>query len=177
MPERTLTQRPLPNPTLTGSFPPETATDDAGDTGDLETAEGPDAEADAAADEPGAADAANDGGEQPAPAETEATDELKVVLSIRGGRAIIGVQRPSADPHIESFDDTDLFGLADEFPAVVARAQGPVGGGTQVSRLRETHSPTPAAEPPPAGNGPGRDRTEGETEAEQQPQPETLRLF
>ena len=46
-----------------------------------------------------------------------------MVLSIKGIRATIGVQRPSADPHIESFDDPDLFGLADEFPAVVARAK------------------------------------------------------
>ena len=67
--------------------------------------------------------AGDDAGEQPAPADTEATDELKVVLSIRSGRATIGVQRPSADPHIEAFDDPDLFGLADEFPAVVARAR------------------------------------------------------
>ena len=67
-------------------------------------------------------DVAEDAGEQTAPAETETTEELKVVVSIKGGRATIGVQRPSADPHIESFDDPDLFGLADEFPAVVARA-------------------------------------------------------
>ena len=62
-------------------------------------------------------------GEEAGAAGTEASDELKVVLSIRGNRATIGVKRPSADPHIESFDDPDLFGLADEFPAVVARAQ------------------------------------------------------
>lgn len=53
----------------------------------------------------------------------DANDELKVAQSIRGGRAIIGVQRPSAAPHIKSFDDAGLLGLADEFPAVVARAK------------------------------------------------------
>ncbi len=50
-------------------------------------------------------------------------EELKVILSIRTGRATIGVQQPSADPHIESFEDPDLFDLADQFPAVVARAR------------------------------------------------------
>ena len=91
----------------------------ADDAGDLETVEGTDGDT-VTADEP---EIAEDGEEQPVPAETETSDELKVVLSIRGNRATIGVQRPSADPHIESFDDPDLFGLADEFPAVVARAQ------------------------------------------------------
>ena len=143
------------------------------DTGDPVAGEGPDAEADADSDEP---DVADDGGEQPAPAETEATAELKVVLSIRGGRATIGVQRPSADPHIESFDDADLFGLADQFPAVVARA-----------RARWEEEPRYPAYVKPAPPARQRNRrqqaatqaatAEGEAEEEQHPQPETLRLF
>ena len=51
------------------------------------------------------------------------TDDLKVVVSIKGGRATIGVQRPSSDPHVESFDDSDLSGLAQEVPAVMERAR------------------------------------------------------
>ena len=51
------------------------------------------------------------------------TDDLKVVVSIKGGRATIGVQRPSADPHIETFDDGDLASLAQEVPAVTDRAR------------------------------------------------------
>ena len=117
-------------------------------------------------------DIADGGGVQPAQGETETTEELKVVLSIRGGRATIGVQQPSADPHIESFDDPDLFGLADEFPAVVARA-----------RARWEEEPRyPAYEKPAAPARRQRRRepvavsatAEGEAE---QPQPETLRLF
>ncbi len=50
-------------------------------------------------------------------------EELKVVLSIDGGRAIIGVQQPSSDPHIESFDDKDLSGLVHEVLAVTERAR------------------------------------------------------
>ena len=55
--------------------------------------------------------------------ETEASEDLKVVVSIRGGRATIGVQRPSSDPHIESFEDPDLSGLTQEALAVVERAR------------------------------------------------------
>ena len=51
------------------------------------------------------------------------SEELKVVVSIKGGRATIGVQQPSSDPHIESFDDPDLSGLAQEVPAVTKRAR------------------------------------------------------
>ena len=56
--------------------------------------------------------------------ETDAVDELKVVVSIREGRATIGVQRPLSDPHIESFEDYDLPGLTQEVSAVVQRAKG-----------------------------------------------------
>ena len=51
-------------------------------------------------------------------------EDLKVVVSIKGGKATIGVQRPSSDPHIESFDDHDLSWLTQEFPAVIERARG-----------------------------------------------------
>ena len=51
------------------------------------------------------------------------TDDLKVVVSIKGGRATIGVQRPSADPHIEIFEGHDLSGLAQEVSAVTERAR------------------------------------------------------
>ena len=50
-------------------------------------------------------------------------EDLKVVVSIKGGRATIGVQRPSSDPHIESFDDAELSGLAQEVTAVIERAR------------------------------------------------------
>ena len=158
-------------PDAGGEFPAGDA--DATDgAGDLEAAEGPDADAGADAGEPDVADDADDSGGQPAPAETESTDELKVVLSIRGGRATIGVQRPSADPHIESFDDADLFGLADEFPEVVARARARWDEGP---RYPAYVKPTP---PPRQRNRRQQAATaEGEAEEEQQPQPETLRLL
>ena len=97
------------------------------------------------------------------------------MLSIRGHRATIGVQRPSADPHIESFDDPDLFGLADEFPAVVARAR---------ARWEEEPMHPAYVKPAPAPRQRNRRQqagaqaatTEGEAETEPQ-QPETLRLF
>ena len=151
----------------------ESPAGDAAEDVDAEIADEPDADAEADAGEPEAPD---DAGEQTAQAEAETSEELKVVLSIRGNRATIGVQQPSADPHIEVFDDPDLFGLADEFPAVVARA-----------RARWEEEPRYPAYVKPAPPPRQRNRRqqpaaqavtdEGETEGEQQPQPETLRLF
>ena len=149
----------------------ELSADDAIDEiGDMEAAEEPDAEPEAAAGEPEVGD---DTGEQSAPAEPETTDELKVVLSIRGGRATIGVQQPSSDPHIESFDDPDLFGLADLFPAVVARARA-------IWEETPQHPAYVKPTPPPRQRNRRQQAaaqvatTEGEGEAAQ---PETLRLF
>ena len=68
-------------------------------------------------------DAATDDGEPPADGERDATQELKVILSIKVGGATIGVQRPSSDPHIETFADSDLSGLAQVVPDVVQRAR------------------------------------------------------
>ena len=46
-----------------------------------------------------------------------------MVVSIKGGRATIGVQRPASDPHIETFDDGDLAVLTQEVSAVIERAR------------------------------------------------------
>ena len=50
-------------------------------------------------------------------------ENLKVVVSIKGNRATIGVQQPSSDPHIESFDGPDLAGLTQEVLPVIERAR------------------------------------------------------
>ena len=147
---------------------------DAAEDLDAEIADELDADAAADAGEPEIADAFE---EQPAQTGTETTEDLKVVLSIRGNRATIGVQRLSADPHIESFDDPDLFGLADQFPAVVARAKA--------KWEEEPRHPAYVKPAPPARQRKRRQQgtaqvatAESETEAEaEQPQPETLRLF
>lgn len=124
----------------------------------------------------GPADAeTNDGeGEAAQGEEPDASDDLKVVVSIKGGRAVIGVQRPSSDPHIETFDDQDLPALAQEVTAVVERA-----------RARWEEAPKhPAYErpAPPAKRrnnrrqqGAAQDATAETQEAETQQQ--TLRLF
>ncbi len=61
--------------------------------------------------------------EQDAGDETGSSEDLKVVVSVKGGRATIGVQQPSSDPHIETFDDRDLSGLTQEVLAVIERAR------------------------------------------------------
>ena len=117
-------------------------------------------------------DVADDAGDQSGPAETAAAEELKVVLSIKGGRATIGVQCPASDPHIESFDDSDLFGLADQFPAVVARARA---RWEEEPRYPAYEKPAPPARRQ-RRREPAAETATDEGEAEQQ-QPETLRLF
>ncbi len=110
-----------------------------------------------------------------AEAETGAAEELKVVVSIKGGRATIGVQRPSSDPHIETFDDADLPELAQEVAAVTDRA-----------RARWEVSPKHPAYERPAPPARRRNRrqqgaaqnaaAEGEAAPAQEPQ-QTLRLL
>ena len=110
----------------------------------------------------------DDAGKKTAPSE-----ELKVVLSIKGGRATIGVQRPSSDPHIEAFDDADLSGLAQEVSAVTDRAK---------ARWEETPKHPAYARPAPPARRRNRRRqgaaqastAEGEAEREQA---QTPRLF
>jgi len=105
--------------------------------------------------------------------ETAPAQELKVVVSIRGDRATIGVQRPSADPHIESFDGLDLSGLAQQVAAVAERAQ---------ARWEEEPKFPAHERPAPPARRQRQRRQEPaqasleEGEADQQ-QPETLRLF
>ena len=111
---------------------------------------------------------AEDGEEQ-----VGASEDLKVVVSIKGGRATIGVQQPSSDPYIESFDDADLSGLTQEVPAVIERARA--------KWEEEPKYPAHERPAPPARRRTRREQgaaqaetAEGDTE---QQQPETLRLF
>ena len=104
--------------------------------------------------------------------QADTSEDLKVVMSIKGGRATIGVQRPSSDPHIESFDDRDLAELTQEALAVVERARA--------KWEDEPKYPAHERPAPPArrrtGRGQGSAQAEAaEGEAEQQQQ--TLRLF
>ena len=92
---------------------------DAADDAPAAVAEEQDADKETGPDPQGADDAEGEAGAS----ETDTREDLKVVVSIKGGRATIGVQQPSSDPHIESFDDPDLTGLAQEALAVVERAR------------------------------------------------------
>ena len=127
----------------------------------------PDGGGETAQEEQGTGDA----DEQATGGETEASEDLKVVLSIKGGRATIGVQQPSSDPHIEMFNDGDLTGLTQETLAVVERA-----------RARWEDNPKHPAHvrpDPPAGRRGGQRAAQDATgTAEESPaQQQTLRLF
>ena len=116
-------------------------------------------------------------GEQADGGEDAPANELKVVLSIKGDRAVIGVQQPSSDPHIECFDELDESGLAQEVPAVIERA-----------RARWEESPKHPAYERPAPPAKRRTRRQGaaqggaqgqgtEATAEAETEQQTLRLF
>ena len=105
--------------------------------------------------------------------QAEPAEELKVVVSIKGGRATIGVQRPSTDPHIETFDEGDLLGLAQEVPAVTERAR---------ARWEDAPKHPDYARPAPPdrrrsrrGQGAAQDAAAGAEASQEQQQ--TLRLF
>ena len=115
----------------------------------------------------------DDAEEQAAGDETGSSEDLKVVVSIKGGRATIGVQRPSSDPHIESFDDPDLAGLTQEVPAVIERARA--------KWEDEPKNPAHERPAPPARRQTRRGQGAAQAGAAEggadQQQPETLRLF
>ena len=142
----------------------EDSTDDMADDAAAVVAEEEDADNETQQDPEGADDGGDEAG-QP--------EELKVVVSIKGGRATIGAQRPSSDPHIESFEDRDLSGLTQEVLAVIERAK---------ARWEdEPRFPAHVKPAPPARRQRRREQgaeqaSTAEEVAEQQ-QPETLRLF
>ena len=105
--------------------------------------------------------------------ETSPPDELKVVVSIKDGRATIGVQQPSSDPYIEPVGASELSGLAGEVVAVVERAKA--RWETAPKHPAYTRPAPPARRRTRREQGAGQASTaEGETA---QQQPEAPRLF
>ena len=137
---------------------------DAGDDAPAAAVEEQDADKETGQDPKGSDDAE----EQAGPPE-----ELKVVVSIKGGRATIGVQRTSSDPHIETFDDQDLSGLTQEVLPVIERARA--------KWEDEPRHPDHARPAPPAKRRPRREQESAQASTAEggadQQQPETLRLF
>lgn len=97
-----------------------------------------------------------------AEAQIDAEEEMKVIVSIKGRRGTVGVQQPSSDPHIESFDDADLTRLAQEVAAVAERA-----------RARWEDAPKHPAYERPSPPARGRNRRQQTAQEEEQ----TPRLF
>ena len=141
---------------------------DAADDSEAAVADEQDANEETAQEAQGSDDAS----EQDAGDDTGASEDLKVVVSIKGGRATIGVQQPSSDPHIESFDDADLSGLTQEVTAVIERARA--------KWEDEPKYPAHERPAPPARRQPRRSQAAAQAEAaegEAEQQQQTLRLF
>ena len=111
--------------------------------------------------------------DQTAKDEVSPPDDLKVVVSLKEGRATIGVQQPSSDPHIEAFDDPDLSGLTQEVSAVIERARAKWEDEPKYP-AHERPDP-PARRRPRRGQGSAQASTAEGGEGQQQP--EALRLF
>ncbi len=111
-------------------------------------------------------------GETSSADETDAPEDLKLIVSIRDGKATIGVQRPSSDPHVETADHPNLSALVRDIPAVIARA-----------RARWEESPKHPAYERPAPPATRRSRRQGTPQASNaegegsEAQQQTLRLF
>ena len=92
------------------------------------------------------------------------SEELKVVMPLKEGRATIGVQRPSSDPY--------LSGLTQEVLAVAERA---AAKWEDAPKYPAHERPTPTARRRPRREqGTAQNSTDEETG---EPQPEALRLF
>ena len=127
---------------------------DAADDTAAAVAEEQDANKEAEQDPEGADDAGGEAGAS----ETDTPDDLKVVVSIKGGRATIGVQQPSSDPHIESFDGQGPDRAGTGGPGGGRKGESQVGGRTEAPGSRQTRSPGQAPDPESAGVGAGCDR-------------------
>ena len=67
--------------------------------------------------------AAKGGAETQSAPEQQAADDLKVVLSLKGDITTVGVQKPGADPYIESLGHATLDETAARVASIVARAR------------------------------------------------------
>ena len=153
----------------------ETSRSDAPGADESPIEDAADGTAAAVADEQGAGEETAQGppGSDDTEEQAGPSDDLKVVVSLKGGRATIGVQQPSSDPHIESFDGPDISGLTQEVPAVIERARA---RWEDEPRYPAHERPAPPARRQPRRSQGSARAGAAEGGAEQQ-QPETLRLF
>ena len=83
---------------------------------------------------------------EPAGAETEAdaAEEMQIIVSVKGGKATIGVHQPSSAPYIETFDDADLSDLGKDVAMATERARA-TWEAAPIIALRAPSSPGPAS--------------------------------
>ena len=99
---------------------------------------------------------------------TSSPDDLKIVVSVRGGITTIGAQRPTFDPHIESFAHREVSEAIQEITDVVERAV--------VKWASEPQHPTYTA-PNSQGARQTRQETAQPTNANEEPERQQATLF
>ena len=164
--------------------PGETAEQDAGSASQDSEEPGETAEQDADSasqdnEEPGET-AEQDPSDQQNAAPESSDSDIKIVLSIKNGQAMIAAQRPGTDPIIESFQVPEITLLAQEVPAFMERAISQWEESPQYpkhvkprAQPRQTRR-TPARTQPPATPAPA---PAPAPEPEAPPQPRTMSMF
>ena len=164
----------------------ETAEQDASDASqdNEEPGETVEQDADGASqdnEEPGETAEQNPGNQQNAASESSDSD-IKIVLSIKSGQAMIAAQKPGTDPIIESFQVPEITLLAQEVPAFMERAISQWEESPQYpkhvkprAQPRQTRR-TPARTQPPATPAPAPEAAPAPA-PEAPPQPRTMSMF
>ena len=168
-PDETMENRPDDYPgDYPDDSPDETAGQDAGGTSQDN-------------EEPGETAGQDPGNQQNAASESSDSD-IKIVLSIKSGQAMIAAQRPGTDPIIESFQVPEITLLAQEIPAFMERAISQWEESPQYpkhvkprAQPRQTRR-TPARTQPPATPAPEPEAAPAPA-PEAPPQPRTMSMF
>ena len=107
---------------------------------DAKTETGQDKRGSQVADDRGGADESGPAEEQTDDDKTSPTEDLKVVLAIKDGRATIGVQGAVFGPAHRVVRWPGPIRASAGSPGGDRKGEGQVGGRTQVSRTRATHT-------------------------------------
>ncbi len=87
--------------------------------------------------------------------------ELKVVIQMKGDRALVGVQGTNTDPVVETLPATSLHDVLSAVPEILARAREKWGTAPKNPAYQGPPPPAPAPPPGPraclpSGRGPDR---------------------
>ena len=105
--------------------------------------------------------------EDPPSATDSPTDGyLKIIITVRNGKTVVGVERTYADPYLESVPSTEVETIAAEIPGIVERAterwdhNPKYPNHFQSDQKKKKKTTTPATAQPPADTATKTERAE-----------------